>query len=67
LDGTKNGPDEANEITRKLCWFGGGGDVYSVFNENGTFIVKHKWIQESGGPEVNASPEGPWETVLKIN
>lgn len=64
---TKNGPEEPNEIARKLCWFGGGGDIYSVFDENGTFIVKHKWIQESGGPGVNAPPEGPWEVVLKIN
>jgi hypothetical protein len=58
---------EPNEITRKTCWFGGGGDVYSVFFENGSYTLKHRWMQESGGPEVNTDPEGGWETVLKIN
>ena len=58
---------EANEITRQTCWFGGGGDIYSVFQENGSYLLKHRWIQESGGPEVNAAPEGPWETLLQIN
>lgn len=58
---------ESNEITRKTCWFAGGGDVYSVFVENGAYTLKHRRMQESGGLEVNADPEGDWETVLKIN
>jgi len=58
---------EPNEITRKTCWFAGGGDVYSVVAENDSYILKHRWIQESGGAEVDADTEGDWETVLKIN
>jgi len=58
---------EPNEITRKTCWFAGGGDVYSVFVENDAYTLKHRRMQESGGPGVNANPEGNWETVLKIN
>lgn len=57
---------EPNEITRKTCWFGGGGDVYSVFKENQSYVVKHKWIQESGGPSVNAKPEGPYEVLFAV-
>lgn len=57
---------EIHEITRQTCWFAGGGDVYGVFFENSTYILKHRWIQESGGPEVNAAPEGPWETIVTI-
>jgi hypothetical protein len=60
-------PTEQNELMRKQCWFGGAGDVYALFNENGAFVAKHKWIQESGGPEVNAPPEGPWEMVSTIH
>lgn len=58
---------ESDEITRKACWFGGGGDVYSVFVENGAYILKHRRMQESGGPGVQADTEGDWETILKIN
>jgi|CXWL01.1.fsa_nt_gi hypothetical protein len=55
------------EITRKTCWFGGGGDDVSVFLENGEYVVKTRWIQESGGPEVNAEPTGPWEVLFVVN
>ncbi len=53
-------------VTYNTCWFGGGGTVHAVFFENGTYIVKKRWIQESGGPEVNAETEGPWETVVVL-
>lgn len=62
----KSDVTEPNEITRRVCWFGGGGDVYAVFKENGLYVVKHKWIQESGGPGVNAETEGPYEALFTL-
>ena len=59
-------PQEEHELSRKQCWFAGGGDIYSVFLEHGSYVLKHTWIQETGGPEVPADSKGPWETVLKI-
>lgn len=58
--------DADNEITRKSCWFGGGGNDFSVFLENGTYVVKKRWTSESGGPEVQAEPHGPWEVLFTL-
>ncbi len=55
-----------NELTRKTCWFGGAGDEFGVFKEGDAHVVKHRWIQESGGPDVDAPPEGPWEVLFTI-
>lgn len=57
---------EASATTMTRCWFAGGGDDYAVFEESGIYVLKHRWTQESGGPEVNADPEGPWEVVTTI-
>lgn len=58
---------EANEITRQTCWFAGGGDEYGVFREGGAHVLKRRWVQETGGLEIDAEPEGPWEVVTRID
>ena len=65
-EGRSQRTDEENEVTHKSCWFGGGGEDFSVFLENGQYVVKKRWTQESGGPEVSAEPHGPWEVLFTL-
>lgn len=51
------------EVARLICWFAGGGDEFVVTNEEGVYRLIRRWIQETGGPEVQAEPHGPWEVV----
>ena len=59
-------PRDAKELSKVVCWWGGGGHELGVFVEGEKYLVKERWIQESGGPEVNASPSGPWKILLEI-
>ncbi len=56
----------AGELSHLTCWFGGGGDEFAVVMEGDKYFLTHRWIQESGGPDVGAAPEGPWEKVFEI-
>lgn len=58
---------EPNEVTRQTCWFAGGGDEYAVFRDGDAYLLKRRWVQETGGPEIGAEPEGPWEVVTRID
>ena len=60
------GPLEAGEIVRTTCWFAGAGDHVSVFKEQGKYVVKTRWIQESGGPDVQADPQGEFGIVFTL-
>ena len=61
----ENWSREDNELSKLVCWFGGGGDEFSVFKEGDKYFLKHRFIQESGGSE-EVAPEGPWETVFEV-
>ncbi len=54
-------------VSVKTCWFGGGGNDFGVFFENGAYVVKVRETSESGGPEVRAEPYGPWKTLTTID
>lgn len=51
------------QVARLVCWFGGGGHEFVVNQEEGVYMLARRWIQESGGPEVNAETEGSWEII----
>ena len=51
------------QVARLVCWFAGGGDEFVVNQEEGVYMLARRWIQESGGPEVNAETEGSWEII----
>jgi hypothetical protein len=57
---------ESGQVSKINCWYGGGGNELVVYNENGSYSIKKRWTQESGGPEVGAQPYGPWEVVTKL-
>jgi hypothetical protein len=57
---------ESGQISKVKCWYGGAGNEIAVYNENGSYSIKKRWTQESGGPEVGAQPYGPWEVVTKL-
>ncbi len=57
---------ESGQISKVKCWYGGAGNELVVYNENSSYILKKRWIQESGGPEVKAQPYGPWEVITKL-
>lgn len=48
IDGS-NGTLSDGEVSGALCWFAGAGDEIGVFNENGTFVLKHGEQQEPSG------------------
>ncbi len=48
IDGS-NGTLSDGEVSGALCWFAGSGDEIGIFNENGTFVLKHGEQQESSG------------------
>jgi hypothetical protein len=52
-----------SEVARLVCWFAGGGDEFVVTNEEGVYRLIRRWVQESGGPEVQAETQGPWEVI----
>lgn len=64
-DAKTTSPLEPGEISREFCWFGGAGDEISVFSENGNYIVKARWVQETG-PEGSGEPVGPWKVLFSI-
>jgi hypothetical protein len=45
IDGT-NGTLQAGEVSGALCWWAGAGDEVGVFNEGGTYVLKHGEQQE---------------------
>lgn len=58
---------ETNELSRVQCWWGGAGEEISVFREGAGYVVKKRWIQESGGPEVNAPRNGEFEVIVTLD
>ena len=59
-------PTEAGQISLKQCWFAGAGEDLAVFLENGTYVVKQRWVQESEGSDTSTPPNGPWEKLFII-
>lgn len=51
------------QVARLVCWFAGAGDEFVVNQEEGVYMLARRWIQESGGPEINAETEGSWEII----
>lgn len=59
-------PTIAGQVSYIRCWFAGAGDEIAVFQENGDYVIKKRWIQEIGGSNVQADPNGPWETIFTL-
>lgn len=64
-DVTSNSLLEPGEITRQTCWLAGAGNHISVFFEDDRYVVKERWIQESGGEE-GVPTEGNFELLFVI-
>jgi len=52
------------ERTAAICYFGGGGDEYGIFEENGALTIRRGYVDE-GSAETEGGREG-FETVAEI-
>ena len=59
-------PRADGEVSKIVCWFAGGGHEIGLFVEGETYVVRERWIQESGGDGVNTEPYGPWDVLFVI-
>lgn len=57
-------PLAEGERTGVICWFAGGGDEVGVFYENGTYVVKHGYLEE--GTEGEEGMRGNYETLFSL-
>lgn len=57
--------NETNQLSASQCWFGGGGDQFAVFFEDGKYMVKSRQTGE-GAAEYNP-PVFPWKTMFILD
>jgi hypothetical protein len=63
IDGS-TGTLSEGEVSGTLCWYAGAGDEIGVFNENGTFVLKHGEQQEPSGED--AGFRGNFKTIITL-